>query len=74
MWQEAFILAKQSEALMDMIKLPYAEYLCKLDRFEDALKVYRKLNRPDLSSNIPVPYPHLRAHETGRNLVSRLLL
>jgi len=34
---------------MDMIKLPYAEYLCKNDRYEDALKVYKNMNRLDLS-------------------------
>ena len=27
-----------------------------------------------LSSSMPVSYTHLRAHETGRNLVCRLLL
>ena len=32
-----------------MIKLPYAEYLCKMDRYEDALKVYKKINRLDMS-------------------------
>jgi pentatricopeptide repeat protein len=30
---------------MEMIKLPYAEYLCKNDRYEDALKVYKNMNR-----------------------------
>ena len=34
---------------MDMIKLPYAEYLCKIDRYEDELKVYKKINRLDMS-------------------------
>ena len=34
---------------MDFIKLPYAEYLCKMDRYEDALKVYKRINRLDLS-------------------------
>ena len=34
---------------MDMIKLPYEEYLCKIDRYEDALKVYKKINRLDMS-------------------------
>jgi intraflagellar transport protein 122 len=51
-WEEAFILAKQNEEFMDMLRLPYAEYLCKNDRFEDALKVYRKINRPDISQRI----------------------
>jgi intraflagellar transport protein 122 len=35
---------------MDILKLPYAEYLCKNDRYEDALKVYKSMNRLDLSS------------------------
>ena len=51
-WEEAFILAKQNESFTDMLRLPYAEYLCKNDRFEDALKVYRKINRPDISLKI----------------------
>ena len=37
---------------MNIIKMPYAEYLCKNDRYEDALRVYKKLNRHDLSSKI----------------------
>ena len=37
---------------MDMIKLPYANYLCKNDRYEDAFKVYKKLGRIDLSNKI----------------------
>ncbi len=32
--------------------MPYAEFLSKNDRYEDALKVYKKLNRLDLSSKI----------------------
>lgn len=51
-WEEAFILAKQNEKYMLMLRLPYAEYLCKNDRYEDALKVYRKINRPDISLKI----------------------
>lgn len=51
-WEEAFILAKQNESYMEMLRLPYAEYLCKIDRFEDALKVYKKMNRPDISHKI----------------------
>ena len=37
---------------MEMLRLPYAEYLCKNDKFEEALKVYRKINRIDISNRI----------------------
>ena len=32
-WEEAFLIAKQRPEFMEIIKLPYAEYLCKNDRF-----------------------------------------
>lgn len=44
-WEPAFLLAKSSQHLADKIKLPYAEDLCRRDRYEDALKVYKKLGR-----------------------------
>ena len=37
---------------MDILKVPYAENLCKNDRYEEALKVYKSINRPDLSQNM----------------------
>ena len=37
---------------MDLIKLPYAEYLCKIEKYEDALKVYKSCNRMDLSEKM----------------------
>lgn len=37
---------------MDLIKLPYAEFLCKSERYEDALKVYKSMNRLDLSQKM----------------------
>jgi len=37
---------------MEEIKLPYAEYLCKMERYEDALKVYKSCNRLDLSEKM----------------------
>src|SRR5678810_191627 len=55
-----------------------------LDRSSAASDVYKRQGRPicrgntDIGgrwiSNDPVSYTHLRAHETGRNLVCRLLL
>lgn len=51
-WEEAFILAKQNQQYMDMLRLPYAEYLFKNDRYEDALRVYRQIKRPDISNRI----------------------
>ncbi len=51
-WNEAFIIAKQNVEFMDMIKLPYAEYLCKIEKYEDALKVYKSCNRLDLSEKM----------------------
>lgn len=51
-WDEAFMIAKQNPEFLPMIYLPYAEDLCKTDRFEDALKIYKKIGRTDLSSTI----------------------
>ena len=51
-WKEAFIIANQNTEFMEILKVPYAEHLCKNDRYEDALKVYKSLNRPDLSQNM----------------------
>ena len=45
------------------------------ESFWDALGVYRSQGfAASFASLIPVSYTHLRAHETGRNLVCRLLL
>jgi intraflagellar transport protein 122 len=43
--------------------VPYAEHLCKNDRFEDALKVYKSINRPDLSQNMLRIMTHNSTHE-----------
>lgn len=51
-WDKAFMLANQNPLFKPLIKLPYAEWLCKNDRFEEALKVYKSMGRPDLSTKI----------------------
>ncbi len=32
-----------------MVKLPYAEHLCREDRFEEALRAFKSLGRYDLT-------------------------
>ena len=51
-WDEAQMLAKQNPEFASMIHLPFAEYLEKNDRFEDAQKHFKKANRPDLSMRL----------------------
>ena len=35
-----------------MAKLPYANFLLKHDRYEEALRAFKKINRPDLTLKI----------------------
>lgn len=51
-WDESFLIVKENPFLKTLIKIPYAEWLCKNDRFEEALKVYKSMDRPDLSTKI----------------------
>ena len=51
-WEKAFLLANQNPLFKALIRLPYAEWLCKNDKFEEALKVYKSMGRPDLSTKI----------------------
>lgn len=51
-WQEAFIIAQNNKDFMETLKLPYAQYLCKVERYEEALKVYKSCNRLDLSEKM----------------------
>lgn len=51
-WDEAFMLAKQNPEFKKMIHAPYAEYLEKNDRFEEAQREYKLAGRPDLSMRI----------------------
>jgi len=51
-WEEAFILAEKNAQLSSMIRVPYAVYLTKNNRFEEAIEAYKLANRPDLSMKI----------------------
>ena len=35
-----------------MAKLPYANYLLKNDKYEDAIRAFKKINRQDLTANL----------------------
>lgn len=35
-----------------MAKIPYANFLLKNDKYEEALRAFRKINRPDLTHKI----------------------
>lgn len=35
-----------------MVKLPYANYLCKSDRYEEALRAFKNLGRHDLTTKM----------------------
>ena len=50
--------------------------LCFVGALSSAFAAEKKVQGVVISSedNLPVSYTHLRAHETGRNLVCRLLL
>ena len=45
-------MGKQNKELLEIAILPYANYLLKNDKYEDALRVFRKINRPDLTHKI----------------------
>lgn len=51
-WEEAFLLGKQNRELLEIAKLPYANYLLKNDKYEDAIRAYKKMNRQDLASSL----------------------
>jgi intraflagellar transport protein 122 len=36
-WEDAFLLGRQSKELLEIAKLPYANFLMKNDRYEDVL-------------------------------------
>lgn len=40
-WDEALLLGKQNTEYLEMVKLPYAQWLCKQDRYEEALKAFK---------------------------------
>ena len=51
-WEEALLLGKQNAELLDMVKLPYADWLCKNDRYEEALRAFKNLGRYDLTTKM----------------------
>lgn len=51
-WEEAFLLGKQNRELLELAKIPYANFLLKNDKFEDALRAFRKINKPDFTHKI----------------------
>lgn len=51
-WEEAFLLGKQNRELLELAKLPYANYLLKNDKYEDAIRAFKKINRQDLTANL----------------------
>lgn len=51
-WEEAFLLGKQHQELLELAKLPYANYLLRTDKIEDALRGLRKMNRPDMTGHL----------------------
>ena len=51
-WEEAFMLGKQNRELLELAKIPYANFLLKNDKYEEALRAFRKINRPDLTHKI----------------------
>lgn len=48
-WQEAFQIGRQNKELLEIAKVPYANYLLLSDRYEDALKAYKSAGRFDIS-------------------------
>lgn len=51
-WDEAFLLGKQNKQLLEIAKLPYAEWLLKQDRYEEALKAFKSVGRYDLTTKM----------------------
>ena len=53
-WEEAFAIGRQNPELLELAKLPYAEYLLKNDRYEEALKAYKSACRFDLTTKMMI--------------------
>jgi len=51
-WEEAFHLGQQYPEYSEQIYLPWAEWLAKNDRFEEASDAYKKAKRVDLALNV----------------------
>jgi intraflagellar transport protein 122 len=52
LWEEVFAIARSNRDLLEMAKLPYAEYLLKHDRYEEALRAFKAAGRYDLTTKM----------------------
>lgn len=48
-WQDAFLIGRNNPELLELAKVPYADYLLKQDRYEEALRAYKSAGRYDIS-------------------------
>lgn len=48
-WEEAFAIGRSNPELLELAKVPYADYLLKSDRYEEALKAYKSAGRFDVT-------------------------
>lgn len=51
-WEDAISLARTDPDLMEMMKLPYANWLVKEDKYEEALKAYRKIGKHEQATKM----------------------
>ena len=65
------LCAEPSKDLYEYVASQLTEYQSNVDSYEKELLA---MDHYFTADDIPVSYTHLRAHETGRNLVCRLLL
>ena len=60
LWEEAFAIGRQNKELLELAKLPYAEYIIILnfryllrnDRYEEALRAFKAASRYDLTTKM----------------------
>eukprot|EP00605_Chrysophyceae_sp_TOSAG23-4_P001709 GSChrysophyteH1.ASY1.ANO1.1878.1 assembled CDS len=53
MWEEAGKLAEEADGKFDLsVMVPYAEWLVSQDKYEEAMKAYKRSGRPDLSRKV----------------------
>ncbi|KYK67077.1 WD domain, G-beta repeat-containing protein [Toxoplasma gondii TgCatPRC2] len=48
-WEEAFLFANQQPVVTDDVHIPWADYLVRSDRFDEATSALKKAGRPDLA-------------------------